>query len=190
MEDNGLRGRVLHRAFCWRRCLGGEWNLPEITQRRVPGAGVRKYFRTHGNIRFGGGRAANWASGSGSVAAKLDLTAENTGSGTLAHEEKNKVCRIAAELQTCANAFEGHHGWGAPGPVKRFAAATRHHTSAVAATQSEGELQDRRQNNDAFGLVENTFGNTVRDCENFLHYLSGAFDTIGFLVLRQCGKSE
>src|SRR4029077_15145288 len=132
MEDDGLRGHVFTiELFVGAVVWAESGTCQRYPSEESPGAGVRKYFRTHGDIRFSGGRAANWASGSGSVAAKLDLTAENTGSGTLAHEEKNKVCRIAAELQTCANAFEGHHGWGAPGPVKRFAAATRHHTSAV-----------------------------------------------------------
>jgi hypothetical protein len=86
------------------------------------------------------------------------LTTENTGRGTLAHEEKNKVRGIAPELETRANAFECHHGWGAPGAVKRFAAATGQDAAAEAATQAEGELQDRRQNDDALGLVENALG--------------------------------
>ena len=81
-------------------------------------AGVGKYFSAQGDIGFSGGRPAHRASGGSGVATEFDLTAENTGSGTLAHEEKNKVCRIAPELQTCANALERHHGWGAPGAMK------------------------------------------------------------------------
>ena len=108
----------LRQSFLLAPLSGAASNLQEISQQRVPGAGVGKYYRTHGDVGFSRGRATNWASGGGSGSTKLYLSADNAGSGTSAHEEKNKACGIATELQSCANVFEGQHGWGAPGAVK------------------------------------------------------------------------
>ena len=57
--------------------------------------------------------------------------------------------------------------------MKRFAAATGHNTATVATSEDEGKLQDRRQNDDAIGFVQNALRNAVGSVENFLYITFG-----------------
>src|SRR5271165_5702744 len=131
IEDDGLRAHF----FTIEVFVGPVIRTKSGTCERDPseesaGAGVGKNFCAQGDICFSGGRSAHRACGGGSVATELDLTGENAGSGTLAHEEKNEVSGITTDLQTGASACEGYHRRGTPGAVEGFAAATSHHAAA------------------------------------------------------------
>ena len=58
---------------------------------------------------------------------------------------------------------------------KVLASAAGDYTPAEVASDPNCELQNRRDHNDAFGLVEQILRNTVRDVHNFLEHLAARF---------------
>jgi len=52
------------------------------------------------------------------------------------------------------------------------------HTAAEVASDADCELQNRRNHNDAFGLVEQIFRNAIRDVHNFLEHLTARFKAL------------
>src|SRR4029077_7228921 len=58
-----------------------------------------------------------------------------------------------AQLQSEAAAFKRHHGRCAPRTVKSLAAPAGHHSTAVAATDSESQFEDGRQNHNTVHFI-------------------------------------
>src|SRR5262245_4650480 len=74
--------------------------------------------------------------------------------------------------------------------MKVAAAAAGHHSTTVASSNPNRELQNRGQNSDAIRLVEHTLWHEIRGDQYSLHDLSCVFDTVGFFVLRQKWKCQ
>jgi hypothetical protein len=68
------------------------------------------------------------------------------------------------------------------------APAAGHHAPPVTAANSEGELEYRRQNDDTIRFVDYTLRNIVRNVQDLLHYPSGIFDSVLFLILPESGR--
>ena len=87
-----------------------------------------------------------------------------------------------AELQAEAAAFERIHRRRAPGAVERLAGSADHRAAAVAAADAHGDLRHRRNDDDAFGLVEQLLRDVVGDVEDLLHDDAGILQARLFLV--------
>src|SRR6516162_4106432 len=74
--------------------------------------------------------------------------------------------------------------------MKVAAAAAGHHSTTIASSDPNRELQNRGQNSDAIRLVEHTLRNAIWGVQYFLHDLSCVFDAVGFFVLRQKWKCQ
>src|SRR5580692_4660451 len=104
------------------------------------GTRIRKNFRAHGDISFGGGGASHGSSGCGNVAAEFDLALQNTVCRARRHQEQHEVGRVAAELQAGTAALERHHGRSAPFATKVLALTAGHNAATIAATDTYGEF--------------------------------------------------
>jgi hypothetical protein len=61
---------------------------------------------------------------------------------------------------------------------KVLASSAGDHTAAEVASDADCKLQNRRNHNDAFGLVEQIFRNAIRDVHNFLEHLTARFQAL------------
>src|SRR5712671_5857886 len=59
-------------------------------------------------------------------------------------------------------------------------------TPAEVASDADCELQNRRNHNDAFGLVEQILRNPVGNVQNFLEHLATSFEALLFPALIRC----
>lgn len=86
--------------------VGGRPEPSNETPRAIPEPGITKDFGMHRDIRFLRGRSPNRASRSDGVTTKLDLAAENVGSGARTYDKKHEVRCVPPELHTRAAAFD------------------------------------------------------------------------------------
>src|ERR1700679_2345354 len=128
---------------------------------------VAEDFGTHGDIGFGGGGASDRTRGRRSISGQVHFAAENSVRASIIHDEKDEVGGLAAELQTKAPAFQGHHGWGAPMPIEICAVAASQRAAPVAAADDECLFQHRRKDHDTISLVQHILRNIVRDIHDF-----------------------
>src|SRR5260370_37243800 len=61
---------------------------------------------------------------------------------------------------------------------KVLASSAGDHTPAEVPSDAYGELQNRRNHNDAFGLVEQILRNPIRDAQNFVEHLTARFQAL------------
>ena len=71
-----------------------------------------------------------------------------------------------------------------------LAAAADHHASPVAAANPECALFYRRQNNEAFSLVQQILGNVIWNVENLFQNFALLLDALFFfyIVRGKCGQ--
>src|SRR5215472_9735913 len=155
------------------------------------GAGVGKNLRAQGDVGGGFGVATFGACGGRGICAELDLRAQDGIGATAVHDQEDEVGGLAADLQTDAGAFEGHHRGGAPWSVEMLAAAAGHGSAAVAAATNECSLQHRGIDDDAESLVDQVLGNVVRNIHDFLNHGAAVFKAGVFLfVIRREHRAE
>src|SRR5580692_4351454 len=63
-----------------------------------------------------------------------------------------------------------------------FAGAADHRPSAITTAEDECTLQNGRENNNAFGLIQNVAWDIVRDAHYFLHDGAGILQTFLFPI--------
>jgi hypothetical protein len=73
-----------------------------------------------------------------------------------------------------------------PTPGEIFAVATRNRIPAEIASYANREFQDRRNHNDALGLVEEVLRNPVGDVHNFLEHLAARFKSLLLSAFIRC----
>src|SRR6266436_3184594 len=71
-------------------------------------------------------------------------------------------------------------------PRKVLAGSAGDRTPAEVASDAYCELQDRRNHNDTFGLLEQVLGNPVGDVHNFLEHLSTRLEAFLFPAFIRC----
>jgi len=146
-------------------------------------AGVAQHLGTQCDVGIRRGGPALGTGGGGSIGTELHFAAENGACPAGIHHEKHEVGCLATELKANAGAFEGHHRWSAPGAGEMLTCAARHGTAAVAAADDKRGFQNRRINDDAFGLVDQVLGNVVRNIHDLLKDDPAIFQTIGFFFV-------
>src|SRR6266852_4448318 len=84
--------------------------------------------------------------------------------------------------------LKGHHGGSAPAPAEIFPLAAGHCTPAIAPANHERGLEDGWKNDHAVGLVEQVFGNVVRNIQNLFQDRAAILQPVFilFFVARQC----
>src|SRR5438445_11855255 len=71
-------------------------------------------------------------------------------------------------------------------PRKMLAGSAGDRTPPEVASDADRELQNRRNHNDAFGLVEQILRNPVGNVQNFLEHLATYFEALLFPALIRC----
>src|SRR5580658_2439213 len=117
-------------------------------------ARIAEDLGAHPGVGIRGSIASLWSGCNGSVAAQLNLAAEDGIHAAAIHDEKNQVRSFSADLEADAGAFKSVHRRCSPGSAEMFAGAANHRAAAVVRADSESQLFDARDYDDTLGLVQ------------------------------------
>ncbi len=99
---------------------------------------------------------------------------------------EHEVGGFCAELQPEAAAFERVHRGRAPWSVETLAGSTDHRTPAVGAADPGRHRRHRRDDDDAFGLLQQLLRDVIRDVEDLLHHDAAVRQPSLFLLPTLC----
>src|SRR5271157_3515736 len=105
--------------------------------KQTAGARVAEDFGAHPGVGIGGSVTSERSGSNGSIAAELNLAAENGFHPSVVHDQEDQVGGFAADLEADTAAFQGVHGRGAPRSTELIAGAANHGTAAVFRTDAE-----------------------------------------------------
>src|SRR5262249_26224545 len=99
-----------------------------------------------------------------------------------------EVRSLAAQLESNVGSFESKKCRGAPSTSKMLACAASDRTPTEVAPDTDRELQNGRNHNHAFGLVEQLLWNPVGDVHDFLEHLATGFEAFLFPAFIRCER--
>src|SRR6185437_1869557 len=134
---------------------------------------IGQNLRSHGRIGSGRGIAPFWPCRSGGVRSEFHFALQDGSCSTRVHHQQNKIRCLSSKLESDAAAFQAHHRRSAPRSPEVISAPASHGAAAITAAQSERNLDDRRNHNYTFGLIEQILWNIVWNVENVAYDLSG-----------------
>src|SRR3989442_104701 len=100
------------------------------------------------------------------VGVQFTFSAESIFCAFAVHPPQHEICPMATGLEADVYSFKRITRRGPPWPGVMLAAAADHHASPVAAANPECALFYRRQNHEAFSLVQQILGNVIWNVEN------------------------
>src|SRR5579864_2569291 len=184
LADNFFRRELASVEFFVGAAIGAQGRAFQRNARKQTFvARVGKDLGAHHDVSGALRSAALGTSGGRRIGSEFDLAVKQRLGALGIHDEKDEISRLSAQLKSDADAFERVERRGAPFPLVVFAAAASHHASAVAATDPESTLLDRREHDDALRLVKQVLRNVVRDVQNFLKNLTRILHAIDFALV-------
>src|SRR5579864_1275303 len=184
LADNFFRRELASVEFFVGAAIGAQGRAFQRNARKQTFvARVGKDLGAHHDVSGALRSAALGTSGGRRIGSEFDLAVKQRLGSLGIHDEKDEISRLSAQLKSDADALKRVECRSAPLALVMFAAAAGHHAAAVAATDSECTLLDRREHDDALGLVEQILRNIVRDIEDFLQNFARVFHAIDFALV-------